>query len=1312
MHRPLESDLTPYSASLCIPAQAVLVLAPHPDDEVFGCGGAIAAHVQAAIPVKVVVLSDGARFGDASVRSRECIAAAKVLGYGVPEFWELPDRGVRYSEDLVLRIAASMDSVGADLVYCPSPWEVHPDHRQATMLAVEAVQRATRPVRLAFYEVGAPLRPNVLLDISDQAATKDAAMQCFASQMDQQDYLRHVHGLNQFRTYTLPRQIKAAEAFWVVSAAEVGRQMPSDWLNTTSPGLLGDGAALPQGLPLVSILIRSAGGVHLAEALDSVALQTYRPIEVIVVAMRPGHDPLPAMHGGFPLRLLTTGKVLSPSLAANLAMEHARGELLLFLDEDDWLMPGHVARLAHVLTLQPHALAAYTGISLVSTEGDSLGQVFDVPFDAIRQLAGNLAPIHAVLFRAKAMNLGCKFDEALTSCDDWDFWLQLGRLAPLVHLPGVSGAYRSREGHAETTDSTKNWTGAREIQGKWAKLWTAQQIDQMMHRVWTHPQLESRLEGAQQQLNSAQVLVDQGQQLLAQQQQQNQTLSETLASQQRQNQTLSETLASQQRQNQILNETLALQQQQLELEQRQCQALAESLSQQQRQLAAEQEQGRALAERLVQQHEQLESAQQHSQALVESLAQKTQYGEQLQRLNQELELSRAWFAQQTDALLQSSSWKITAPIRWIGQIVPFTRGVLHTNWLARSTYQALLRSIYMRSGLLRAGRQKYLQWKLRAASNIQVIANSKDNSLALQALSNRRFAQDALVSATSAANPVTLPEIDISAVSYNSARWIKPFFDSLLALDYPPSKIHLHFVDHGSKDDTVSQLREMLTTTAARFASSRVIEQSNLGFGAGHDRAIQEGHAPYCLVTNLDLEFSPDALRQAVLVALSDTHESVASWEFSQAPYEHPKYYDPVTLETNWSSHACVLIRRSAYSRVGGYDKAIFMYAEDVELSYRLRSYGYALKYLPKARVLHHTYEDVGQVKSMQFAGSTIGNVYIRFRYGKSADRRAAVLLYAALLARPAPFPGAKRLLLKNAIGLLTKAPHFLVGKGNEQAYFPLRGFDYEMTRDGAFWNTQAVNDCGSFPLISIITRTYKGRGMFLEQAMQTVFNQTYPAIELLVIEDGGNSQQELALTLAKRAPSSVVVRFFANEKLGRSAAGNVGLAASKGQYLMFLDDDDLLLSDHVETLMATLLRDASLSAAYALSMEVLTAVEPSMERYVEESFYTPGLFRQEWDYSVLLDHNFIPIQAILFKRDLYALRGGFDMSLDQLEDWNLWLRYGYGNKFAYVAKTTSLFRSPAKPEVRSARHMLLHEAYNTAKSGAMRSLGLESASQ
>ena len=57
----MEPDLTPYQAAATLDARAVLVVAPHADDEVFGCGGAIAAHVQHGTPVHVVVLTDGAR---------------------------------------------------------------------------------------------------------------------------------------------------------------------------------------------------------------------------------------------------------------------------------------------------------------------------------------------------------------------------------------------------------------------------------------------------------------------------------------------------------------------------------------------------------------------------------------------------------------------------------------------------------------------------------------------------------------------------------------------------------------------------------------------------------------------------------------------------------------------------------------------------------------------------------------------------------------------------------------------------------------------------------------------------------------------------------------------------------------------------------------------------------------------------------------------------------------------------------------------------------------------------------------------------
>src|SRR5699024_9239303 len=111
-------------------------------------------------------------------------------------------------------------------------------------------------------------------------------------------------------------------------------------------------AALQSEAPLVSVLVRSVDREHLQEALDSVALQAYPKIEVVVIAATPDHRELPTRCGPFPLRLVHTEEPLPRSRAANKALAEARGDYLLFLDDDDWLMPGHIARLAHVLQRQ------------------------------------------------------------------------------------------------------------------------------------------------------------------------------------------------------------------------------------------------------------------------------------------------------------------------------------------------------------------------------------------------------------------------------------------------------------------------------------------------------------------------------------------------------------------------------------------------------------------------------------------------------------------------------------------------------------------------------------------------------------------------------------------------------------------------------------------------------------------------------------------------------------------------------------------------------------------------------------------------
>ncbi len=605
-----------------------------------------------------------------------------------------------------------------------------------------------------------------------------------------------------------------------------------------------------------------------------------------------------------------------------------------------------------------------------------------------------------------------------------------------------------------------------------------------------------------------------------------------------------------------------------------------------------------------------------------------------------------------------------------------------------------IRGIYQRLPLfvqVRAAQQRIARWIVALP---QELGHSTQNGPAHHDLVKRRNLS------TRARSSVTsvFPAIDLSVVTYNSEKWVRRCLASLQSQSYPASKIHLIFVDHGSADCTVALLREAQAGFGSVFASFSILEQANLGFGAGHDRAIRALKSEFLLVSNIDLEFTPDSIATVVAAACSDD-PGVAAWELRQVPHEHPKHYDPVTLETNWQSHACVLMRRAAYEQVGGYDNQIFMYAEDVELSYRFRSHGYVLRYCPTAVVHHHSYEDGKPLlKPLQYTGGTFGNAAIRLRYGDRRDRAAAfvALFWLAVSARQ-PFPGSRRAAWANLLKLMRQTGHFWRGKGSYPAYFPFRFFDYEMTRDGALYKVDPIEHG---PLVSIITRTYEapGRDKLLKQAGRCIINQTYRDIEWIVVQDGGESLREVALAIADLAPW-MTVRFVAGPKKGRSFAGNIGLDAAHGDYCMFLDDDDLLYADHVETLVATLRSHPKACAAYALSFEVRS--ECTETGCKEEPYTTPASFWQPWDYTVIEDHNFIPIQSLLFSRKLFLERGGFDTDLEQLEDWNLWLRYGLGNTFEFVPKTTSLFRTPSHQDNRLRRQLALHSAYDEAKKRA-----------
>ena len=90
-------------------------------------------------------------------------------------------------------------------------------------------------------------------------------------------------------------------------------------------------------------------------------------------------------------------------------------------------------------------------------------------------------------------------------------------------------------------------------------------------------------------------------------------------------------------------------------------------------------------------------------------------------------------------------------------------------------------------------------------------------------------------------------------------------------------------------------------------------------------------------------------------------------------------------------------------------------------------------------------------------------------------------------------------------------------------------------------------------------------------------------------------------------------------------------------------------------------------------------------------------MHRQRFDRLTLWHHNFLPIQAVLFHRDLYARHGGFAEDMDQLEDWNLWTRYTLEDDFVLVEKTTSKYRVPAGARDAAGRQERLDQAYQDA---------------
>ena len=216
--------------------EKVLVLAPHMDDEVIGCGGTLARHRACGADITVVFLTDGRGSGRApsatahpgaadigAIRKDEAYRALREIGIDQIEFLDAADGGLmEAAARLAGRLRSRLENDRPEIVYLPFFLEEHPDHRAASELLFEAMKDgASLTFECHGYEVWTPLFPNCLVRIDETIEIKKRSLSRYQSQLSESDYMHTAIGLNAYRSNAfLGGTCRFAEAFCALPAAD------------------------------------------------------------------------------------------------------------------------------------------------------------------------------------------------------------------------------------------------------------------------------------------------------------------------------------------------------------------------------------------------------------------------------------------------------------------------------------------------------------------------------------------------------------------------------------------------------------------------------------------------------------------------------------------------------------------------------------------------------------------------------------------------------------------------------------------------------------------------------------------------------------------------------------------------------------------------------------------------------------------------------------------------------------------------------------------------------------------------------------
>ena len=205
-------------------------------------------------------------------------------------------------------------------------------------------------------------------------------------------------------------------------------------------------------------------------------------------------------------------------------------------------------------------------------------------------------------------------------------------------------------------------------------------------------------------------------------------------------------------------------------------------------------------------------------------------------------------------------------------------------------------------------------------------------------------------------------------------------------------------------------------------------------------------------------------------------------------------------------------------------------------------------------------------------------------------------------------------------------------------------------------------------PKISVIMPTFNNAA-FLKEAVDSVLNQTYANLELVIIDNYSTDNTEQIV----RSYQSNRIKYykFANEGI-IARSRNFGIKQSAGDLTAFLDSDDIWLKDKLQNQVSIMGEDQEVALVFSSFKVLEGGAGPSSKLIGPKYFMKPG-----FHYGQLIKANFIVLSSVLVKTNILRDKGLFDESGDFgfAEDYKMWLSIARQNKIASTPGVEGFYR-------------------------------------